>query len=406
MSLETDDRPSVVADGGRDSAALRTSPYHDRQGSLDAVFYDAGGWAGVKWYEYNERLAADYDLPYRVAPSTAVGVEHLGTRSTVGCYDLTPHRPIEIRGRLAGEFVQHVYSNDMDIEVGGIRFALLLSEDGGILGDHIVTRLDDERYLAIASPVNEHDVEWLRNRAPRGVTVIDRDSVYAGIGLWGPDASAVAGALTENDMSNSAFPFFTTQRVRLGGVPVTAMRLSAVGELGWELWTPVEFGTTLWDELWAVGADYGMVPVGDRAFSALTAEKGNRQWGTDVTVEHTPYEAGFAHAVDMDTDFIGKDALQRHLADGVERTLACLTLDGVRNVPDVGAGIRTDGEVIGTIVRSEYGFSIDEGIGFSYLPTEYGDPGTSLVIEGPETRYSATVREEPLFDAENDRPLV
>jgi len=405
VSLEAGDRLSAVADGGRDSAP-RTSPYHDRQRALDAVFYDTGGWVGAEWYEHNERLAADYDFPEGVGASSAVGVEHLGTRSTVGCYDLTPHRPIEIRGRTAGEFVQHVYSNDMDLEVGGIRFALLLSEDGGILGDHIVTRLDDERYLAIASPVNEHDIEWLRSHAPRDVTVIDRDSVYAGIGLWGPDARAVARVLTENDLSNSGFPFFTTQRIRLGGVPVTAMRLSAVGELGWELWTPVEFGTTLWDDLWAVGADYGMVPVGDRAFSSLTAEKGNRQWGTDVTAEETPYEAGLGHAVDMDTDFIGKDALQRHLAGGVERTLACLMLDGVRSVPDVGADVRTDGEVIGTIVRSEYGFSIDEGIAFSYLPTEYGDPGTSLFIEGPETRYSAIVRAEPLFDVKNDRPLV
>jgi len=398
-------RPSLVADGGGDSAP-RTSPYHDRQRALDAVTYDAGGWAGVAWYERNERLASDYDVPDGVAPSKAVGVEHLATRRTVGCYDLTPHRPIEIRGPAAEEFVQHVYTNDMAVEVGGVRFALLLSEDGGVVGDHVVTRLGEGQYLAVASPAGTRDVEWLRSHAPRDVTVVDRDSAYAGIGIWGPDARAVAREATGSDMSNDAFPFFTARRIRVGEAPVTAMRLSAVGELGWELWTPMEFGAALWEELWEVGTDYGMVPVGDRAFSSLTAEKGNRQWGTDVSAEHTPFEAGLGHAVDMDTDFVGKGALQQRLEEGLDRTLACLTLDDVRDVPHVGVDVRTDGEVIGTVVRSEYGYSVDESIAFGYLPTEYGVPGTSVAIEWGERRYPATVRDEPLFDAGNERPLA
>lgn len=400
-----DETGRTVADGGSERAT-RTSPYHDRQQALEAVFYDNHGWAAVAWYGRNERRVADYEVPAAVAESRAIGVEHLATRETVACYDLTPHRPIEIRGDGASEFLQRQLTSDMAIAVGRVRFAMLLAEDGGILADLVVTRLNDDRYLAVAGPAASHVVERLRGRAPTDVTVVDRDDDYVGIGLWGPNARAMARGLTAHDMSDDAFPFLTAERIQLGGVPVIAMRLSAAGELGWELWAPMRDGATLWDELWDAGPAFGLVGLGDRAFASLTAEKGNREWGNDVRPEHDPYEAGLGHAVDMETDFVGKSALGRVLDEGIDRRLACLTLDRGRLVPEVGSTVAVRGEAVGEVVRSEYGYSVDESIAFGYLPVEYTKPMTSVEVEIADGRYPATVRDEPLFDEDNERLLT
>lgn len=397
--------PTTPAGDDDRERPLRTSPFHDRQLALGAVVSASHGWAGIAWYEHNLDLAAADDVPDGVAASPAVGAEALATRDTVGCYDLTPHRPIEIRGPDAAEFVQSVFTNDMDMTVGAVRFALLLDTEAKVLGDLIVTRTADREFLAVASPATPGVTEWLRSHAAPGVTVVDRGSAYVGLGLWGPNARTVAQSLTDQDLSNDAFPVFTTQRFRLGGVPVTALRVSAVGELGWELWAPMEHGPTLWDELWAAGTNYGLVGLGDRAFTSLTAEKGNREWGTDVTADHSPDEAGLGDAVDMNTDFIGKSALQRLRDAGLTRRLACLTLDSRGPVPDVGAQVTVEDAAVGAVVRSEYGYSVDERIAFAYLPIEHASPGSGVVIETHGEQYDATVRAEPLFDSDNERML-
>lgn len=400
----TDECERTMTDGGREPE-LRKSPFHDRQAALDAVFYDNAGWAGAFWYGDNERLADEYDVPEGVADSRAIGVEHLATRAAAGLYDLTPLTPVEIRGPSAGETVQRLFSNDMAVPVEGTRYATMLDEDGGVLGDFVVARTDDDEYLAVAvaGDAGDEQAEWIRDHAPADVTVVNRDSAYAGFGLWGPKARDIAEAVTSANLSNDAFPYFTTREIRMGGVPVTAMRLSFVGELGWELWTPMEHGGTLWDALWEAGREHGLVSMGDGAITTLSGEKGFRMWGWDLTAEHNPYEANLGHTVDMDTDFVGKAALQAVLDGGLERKIVPMTLDRSSVVLESGEPIFDGDDRIGEVVRSEYGYTIEESIAFAYLPTEYVEPETRLEIEYDGERHGATVREEPLFDPDHER---
>ena len=407
MSLRTPhERGNERPDGGRE-ALLRESSYHHRQEALDAVFYDNAGWAGVFWYGANEELAADYDIPDGIADSKAIGVEHLATRENVGVYDLTPLTPVEIRGPGAGEYVQRLFSNDMNVGIGGTRYAVMCNEEGGVLGDLVVARLNDDRYLAVAvaGQAGDDQAAWMQEHAPDDVTVVNRDSAYTGIGFWGPKARSVAQSLTDQDLSHETFPYFTTQQFRLGGVPVIAMRLSFVGELGWELWTPTEYGDALWEALWEAGRDHGIVAMGDGAITTLSGEKGYRMWGWDLDASHNPYESKLGHTVDLNTDFIGKDALQQIQDHGLERRMACMTLDDSSVVTAAEDDVLAGGEVVGQVIRSEYGYTVEESIAFAYLPVEYTDPDTSLEIESEGDRYAATVQEEPLFDKENERML-
>lgn len=372
---------------------------------MDAVFYDNAGWQGVFWYGQNEDRASEFDIPEEVADSKAIGVEHLATRESAGMYDLSPLTPVEIRGPGAGAYVQQLFSNDMDVDIGGTRYAVMLDEDGGVLGDLVVARMADECYLAIAvaGPAGDEQADWMREHAPDDVSVINRDSTYAGIGFWGPATREIAQSLTEHDLSNSAFPYFATQELQLGGVPVIAMRLSFVGELGWEFWTPMEHGGTLWEALMDAGRDHGTVGMGDGAITTLSGEKGFRMWGWDLDASHDPYEANLGHTVDMSTDFIGREALQRVQDEGLQRKIACLTLDQSSVVVDAGSDVYGDGEQIGDVIRSEYGYTVEESLAFAYLPIEYAEPGRTVEFEFDDARYTATVEEEPLFDREHER---
>ena len=369
------------------------------------MFYDNAGWQGVFWYGQNEARADEFDVPDGVADSTAIGVEHLATRESAGMYDLTTLTPVEIRGAGAEEYVQRLFSNDMDVGVGGTRYAVMLDEGGGVLGDFVVARMADQNYLAIAvaGQAGDDQVEWIREHAPEDVSVVNRDSEYAGIGFWGPATREIAQSLTETDLSNDAFPYFTTQEFQLGGVPVVAMRLSFVGELGWEFWTPMEHGATLWEELMEAGREHDIVGMGDGAITTLSGEKGFRMWGWDLDASHNPYEANLGHTVDLSTDFIGKEALQRIQDDGLERKIACLTLDESTVVVEAGSDIHDGGDAIGEVIRSEYGYTIEESIAFAYLPIEYVEPGRTVEIESDGERYTATVEEEPLFDPTHER---
>lgn len=405
MSLRpTPGLTDLAADGGRDRA-LRTSPYHDRQEALDAEFYDSAGWAGVYWYDDSLRLLDRYDVPEGVAASPAIGAEHLGTRDGVGVYDLAPLTPVEIRGPGAEAFVQRLFSNDMAVSVGGTRYASMLDEDGGILGDFVVARLGDERFMAVGviGDPGDEQAAWMAEHAPADATVVNRDSAYAGLGVWGPNARDLCQSLTDTDLSNDAFPYFTTQEFQLAGVPVIALRLSFVGELGWELWTPMEHGATLWDAIWENRDEYGVVGMGDGAITTLSGEKSYRMWGFDIDASNTPDECGLQHTVDLDTDFIGKDALESIRRTGVDRKLACMSIDQELAVPEIGAAVVVDGDEVGEVNRADYGFTVETGIAFAYLPVELVEPGTAVEIHGEDASYDATVREEPLFDPDGER---
>jgi glycine cleavage system T protein len=394
----------------QDQRALRQSPFYDRQDDLGAEFYDTNGWEVPQWYESNESLLGGYAVPDRpdwLARnwSKAQGVEHQAVRDGVAMFDMTTFTGIEVTGEEAMEFLQGLLTNDMDVSVGRMRYAAMLNEDGGILADLTVARLDTNRYLLTTGGGNSTTLHsrWIREHAPDSVSVTVHDSGRAGVGVWGPEARNVLAPLVEADLSNDVFPFYGARETYLESIPVTMLRLSYAGELGWEVYTPTEYGARLWDTIRDAGQDHGIVPMGWEALDSASLEKGYRLWGTDITPEYNPFEANIGFAVDLDTDFIGKNALLAAREKGIDRKLAPITLDDTGMVVDSGHPIFDGEEVIGYGCRADYGYTIDAGIVYAYLPADYAETGRSVEVSFENERYPATVRDEPLFDPEMDR---
>src|SRR5262249_46632136 len=242
--------------------------------------------------------------------------------------DLTPFTKLEISGSGALEFLERLAANRMDQPGGSITYTALLNERGGIEGDLTVTRQDACRFLVgTGGLVGMHDLAWLRRSMPRDGSVFlsNLTSAYCTIGVWGPSARDLVQSVSENDLSGAAFPYLTAQQISIGHAPAWALRISYVGELGWEIYTPTEYGLYMWDTLWETGRRFGVAAAGGGAFESLRLEKGYRLWGADIDPAHNPYEAGLAFAVRLNKgEFRGRAALEQARAQGPGRKLCCL----------------------------------------------------------------------------------
>jgi 4-methylaminobutanoate oxidase (formaldehyde-forming) len=210
--------------------------------------------------------------------------------------------------------------------------------------------------------------------------------------------------VTRDDVSDAGFPYLTARPVTVGSVPVLALRVTYVGELGWELYAPAEYGRTLWSTLWAAGSPHGVVAGGYRAIDALRLEKGYRVWSSDITPDETPFEAGlgFAVALDKGVDFIGRDALLAQREAGPRRRLRCLVLDDPRSVCLGNEPVRIDGAVVGRVTSGGYGFAVERSIAYAYLPPDRAI-GTRGEIEVFGEWIGFEVAREPLYDPKGER---
>src|SRR5256886_5966110 len=239
---------------------------------------------------------------------------------------------MEISGPGALGFLQRLCDNDMDRPPGSITYTQMLNRRGGIECDFTVTRLDDERFFIVSgTAVGNHDLSWMRKHQSDddSVMVEDVTAARACLGIWGPRARDIVQPLSDADLSNEAFPYLTAQRIAIGLVPCLALRVTYVGELGWELYCQTEYGLLLWDTLWQAGARFGLVGAGYRAIESMRLEKGYRVWSTDITPEDNRFEAGLGFAVRLGKpmDFIGKTALIRAKESGITRRLRPLLLE-------------------------------------------------------------------------------
>jgi glycine cleavage system aminomethyltransferase T/glycine/D-amino acid oxidase-like deaminating enzyme len=394
---------------------LRTSPFYTRQKELGAYFLEASGWERPHWFEANAPLEGR-DIPERDEWSgrywsPIVGAEHQITRERVALYDMTSLKRAEISGPGALEFLQRLNTNQLDKPPGKVTYTLMLDEAGGVKSDITVARLGEELFqLGLNGP---RDIEWMERHLPGDGSVQVRDITPGTccVGVWGPAARDLVQSLSEDDFSNEAFGFFNVREAGIGEVPVRALRVSYVGELGWEIYTSSDLGLRLWDLLWKAGQEHGIIAGGRGAFNGLRLEKGYRAWGADMTTEHDPYEAGLGFAVRLDKgDFIGKEALERRKEEGPRRKLACLTLNDPGVVVMGSEPVYADGAVVGYVTSAAYGYSIGQSIAYAWVPPELAEPGTGLEIEYFGERHAATVAEEPLFDPEmrrmRDAPLA
>ncbi|RMF39182.1 MAG: aminomethyl transferase family protein, partial [Chloroflexi bacterium] len=288
-------------------------------------------------------------------------------------------------------------------------YTQMLNRRGGIECDLTVTRLADDRFLLITGTAfGQHDLSWLRLHMPEDGSVLVEDvtSAHACLGLWGPRARVILQRVSRDDLSNEGFPYMTARRITVGYVPVLALRVTYVGELGWELYCPMEYGQGLWDTLWEAGEPEGMVPAGYRALDSLRLEKGYRYWSADVTPDDTPFEAGLGFAVRLDKgEFIGREALVRQKAEGIRRKLCCLTLADPTAVVIGKEPIRLRGsdQVIGWVTSGGYGYTVSQSIAYGYLPVEHAAVGTPLEVEILGERIEAVVAREPLWDPQGER---
>jgi glycine cleavage system T protein len=405
-------QPSGVARG------LRRSPLYDREVALGAYFFESAGWERPQWYEANGPLAEGVAPPAHAWPakewSPIVVAEHEACRARAGLFDLAPFTKVEVAGPGALRYLQHLAANDVDRAEGTVVYTAMLGPRAGIMCDLTITRLAEDRFLVVTGgAVGRHDIAWLRKNLPPdgSVHLEDRTSALCCIGLWGPRARDLLGELTADDISNEAFPYMTQRELHVGQVPVRALRISYVGELGWELYAPTEFGATLWDLLWEAGEPLGAVACGGGAYDSLRLEKGYRLWGADIDEEHDPYEAGLGWLVRLGKgDFLGRDAAQAIKEAGVTRRLCCLVTEDPA-VRLTGKEPILDGaSAAGYVTSAGYGATVGQSILYGYLPVALAEPGTRLTVYVEGALHPVTVSREPLFDPDNarlrDRPLA
>ena len=383
---------------------LRTSPFYARHRELGAYFLEASGWERPQWFRANEvhvagRAIRELDDWAGRYWSPVVGAEHLLTRERVALYDMTSLKKAEVRGEGALEYLQRLNTNQLDKPVGSVTYTLMLDGKGGIRSDITVARLGKDHFQLGLN--GSRDIEWMERHLPGDGSVRVRD-ITAGtccVGVWGPLARELVQSLSEDDLSDEAFGFFKARRIYVGEVPVVALRLSYVGELGWELYATADLGLRLWDLLWEAGQPLGVMAGGRGAFNGLRLEKGYRMWGTDMTSEHDPYEAGLEFAVKPEKgDFIGREALERRREEGLRRRLSCLVLDDPGVVVMGNEPVWSAGAAVGYVTSAAYGYSVDKSIAYAWLPPELSGEKTGVEVQYFGERYGARVAEEPLLD--------
>jgi glycine cleavage system aminomethyltransferase T/glycine/D-amino acid oxidase-like deaminating enzyme len=390
--------PGQEREAGRPLRTPAAYPWHRSHG---AAFGEKSGWERVNWYESNAARGDESLRPRGWAGeywSPAIGAEHLATRENAGLFDESSFAKIEIAGPGAADLLMRLCDNNVARDPGRITYTQMLNHRGGIECDFTVARIDEELFsIVTGTAFGNHDLSWIRRHLPADGSVTARDvtSQWSCYALWGPRARDVLRPLTPDDLS---FPYMSLREITVAGVPVRALRVTFVGELGWELYCPTEYGAGLWQALWEEGRPFDLVAGGYRAIDSMRLEKGYRVWGADITPDDTPYEGGLGFAV-KDHDFIGRDALD----PSPERRLCCLVLADPRSVALGNEPVRANGSVTGRVTSGGYGYSLERSIAYAYLPAELAEPGTAVDVDIFGEWIEAEVAREPLFDPDGER---
>jgi glycine cleavage system aminomethyltransferase T/glycine/D-amino acid oxidase-like deaminating enzyme len=408
----------------------RRSPFHEREVALGAEFFEVAGWERPQWYGANAPLVAELgveDRPHEWDArwwSPIINAEHLAMRRRVAMIDLSAFSQFDVRGTGALAYLQHLTVAQMDRPVGRVIYTPVLGPEGGFRSDLTVVRLGGSHFRVVTGGADgARDLAWFRRHLPDegSVALTDLTSAVCTLGLWGPRARDVLAAVTEDDVSDAAFGFATARELTIGSTPVLALRLSYVGELGWELHAPTESGLRLWDTLVEAGAPHGLVPAGIGVYGTTARiEKGYRLMGHELDAEHGPVEAGLALPGLKSADFVGKAAYTKAREGEPEATLCTLRLDGARDAaglrryPQGGEPLLTpDGaRIVDRRGRPSYvtsagaAPSLGTHLLMAYLPPWHAVEGEGLLVEYLGERYPVTVARAgraPLFDPDDTR---
>jgi glycine cleavage system aminomethyltransferase T/glycine/D-amino acid oxidase-like deaminating enzyme len=390
---------------------LRISPANAWHREHEAAFGEKSGWERVNWYERNA-AAGDGSLRPRGWAgrhwSPAIGAEHRATRETVALFDESSFAKLEIEGPGAESFLEVLCDNRVGRGVGQITYTQMLNRRGGIECDFTVARLGEERFSVVTGTAfGNHDREWMRRHLPDDgeVRIHDVTSQWACFGIWGPRACKVLQPLTPQDLGNEAFPYMSLRETTVGHAPVRMLRVTYVGELGWEIYCPTEYGLGLWRALWEAGQPHGILVGGYRAIDSLRLEKGYRVWGADITPDEDPYEGGVGFCVKLDKEapFVGREPVAAAKERGPRARLRCLTLEDPRSIALGNEPVRVAGEIVGRVTTGGFGYTVGRSIAYAYLPPDRAEPGTPVAVEIFGRWVEGEVATEPLFDPQGER---
>ena len=353
----------------------RRSPLYPLLAAKNAVFGSRFGWERPNWFAPAGSEAIDRPS-FEARPNWfgPVGAECRAARERAVLIDQSSFSKYEISGPGAFATLQRLAAGDLDKPQGALVYTQLCNERGGIEADLTFARLDENRfYMVTGSAFGVRDMGWIRKHLPTdgSVTVQELTSARATLNLAGPRSRDILQAVVESDVSNEAFPYMTTRELRLGLAPVLALRVTYIGELGYELHLPSEYAAHVYELLWAAGRDLGLADAGYRAIDSLRLEKRYLYWGSDITPDYTPYEAGLGFAVSLKkkSDFIGRAALEKAKAAGPRRRLVTLLVDADVQLYG-GEAIRRDGKVLGVTSSAGWGHTIGKAIALGYVPTD------------------------------------
>jgi glycine cleavage system aminomethyltransferase T/glycine/D-amino acid oxidase-like deaminating enzyme len=409
---------------------VRVSPVYQRAADLGAVFYETAGWERPHWYASNEALLGRYagrlgDRPAEWDSrwwSPVINAEHLAMRDACGLVDLSAFAIFDITGPAALDAVQSLVVAQADVRTGRVIYTSLLDENGGFLADLTVMRLGAEHFRVVTGgATGMSEKKWFADHLPPGAQLADLTSAWTTLGVWGPQAREILQPVTLGDLSHAGFGFATCREVELDGVTVLASRISYVGELGWELYVPMEQGARVWDTVWDAGRPHGLVPVGIGVYGTTgRLEKGYRAFGNELTPDYNLVEAGMTRPRVKEQDFVGKQAYLAQREGPPAAVMCTLTVDN--HAPSGGQPrymlggepiLSTGGErLVDSAGRPSYvtsagaGPSVGKHLLMAYLPPQHARAGTRLAVEYFGEQYPVTVAvagSTPLFDPENTR---
>ena len=395
------------------SRPVRKSPLHDRLAARNACFGEAMGWERPLWFAPEGVEPKDVYSYHKPNWFAYTAEECRAAREGVAVFDQSSFGKHLIQGRDARAFLQRMCAGDVDTPVGKLVYTHMLNSSGGIETDITVNRLAEDRYLIISSATTHpRDKAWIEKHMTREehVTLADVTSAYSVLSVQGPKSRDLLGRIIDADLSNEAFPFATSQEIDIGYARVIALRLTFVGELGWELHIPSEFAQDVFDALADVGQAFDLRQAGYHALEHLRSERAYREYGHDLTPEDTPYEAGLGFTVKLDKPggFIGREAIEAQRGKPLNKRLVMFKLTDPEPVLFHDELIRLDGEIVGYISSGAYGFTLGRSVGMGYV--HHPEGVTKDLVENGEfeieiacERYPAEAALRAFYDPKGER---
>jgi glycine cleavage system aminomethyltransferase T/glycine/D-amino acid oxidase-like deaminating enzyme len=413
---------------------VRLSPFYAQEKALGAEFFETVGWERPFWYASNAGLLEKFGD--RVMPRTSewearwwspiINAEHLQMRETAGVVDLSAFAIFDVTGPAALSVVQKVAVRQMDVAVGRVVYTPVLAPNGGFKSDLTIMRLGKDHFRVVTGGAHGMaDKKWFSDQLPSdgSAQIFDQTSSFTTIGVWGPNARNILSSITSDDLSNAGFKFSTCRVIEMGPLRVLASRISYVGELGWELYIPIEQGAKLWDLIWEAGKAHSLIPVGIGVYGTTgRLEKSYRAYGAELETEYNVVEAGMQTPKLKEQDFIGKAAHLAHREVAPAATLCSLTVDdhtsstgekrymlGREPILNLDGSPIVDAHGRRSYVTSAGSApSIGKHVLMTYLPTEKAVMGAKFLVEYLGEQYPVTVAgvgATPLFDPANERIL-